>query len=123
MKCTGMTAKQFNKHVPVGTPVRYYPIIGGAEFIETRTRSEAWNLGHGEPVVKVTGTTGGVVLEAIETIEGAETEDGSKKDLVFLTEMRERLENARNGDQAEFDYLAQMMDDWIAELELKAEDK
>ena len=39
------------------------------------------------------------------------------RDLEFLKEMKERLELARNGDETEFDFLAQMIDDWIAELD------
>lgn len=42
-----------------------------------------------------------------------------EKDLAFLKEMRERLENARNGDFAEFDYIQQMLNDWIDELEVE----
>lgn len=39
------------------------------------------------------------------------------RDLEFLKEMKERLERARNGDETEYDFLAQMIEDWIAELE------
>ena len=63
-----MSAERFNKLFPVGTAVNFFPIIGGEGFDTTETRSEAWELGHGEPVVKVKGRTGGVCLEAIETI-------------------------------------------------------
>lgn len=61
-----MTANDFNVLYPVGTTVKYHPIIGGAEFIETKTRSEAWHLGHGEAVVKIEGRAGGVSLRALE---------------------------------------------------------
>jgi len=65
-KCAGLAAAEFNRIVPVGTPVKYCPIIGEEHFIETKTRSEAWELGHGAVVVKVEGKAGGVILEAIE---------------------------------------------------------
>ena len=32
----------------------------------SKTRSIAWELGHGEPVVKIEGGVGGVLLEALE---------------------------------------------------------
>lgn len=77
MECTGMTAIQFNKLFPIGTPVRFYPVIGGPKFIETKTRMAAWslnhgspeNIGHGTPVVAVEGRAGGMLLDAIETID------------------------------------------------------
>ena len=39
----------FNAKVPIGTAVRYYPLAGNPEHIETQTRSEAWlsASGHG----------------------------------------------------------------------------
>lgn len=69
MRCTGMTASQFNNAFPVGTPVRYFSIIDEAEFIESKTRSEAWQLGHGASVVLIEGKSGGKLLDAIETID------------------------------------------------------
>ena len=63
-----ITAVEWNQRFPVGTPVRYHPIIGDKEFITSKTRSEAWELGHGAPVVKIEGRTGGVALEAIDVI-------------------------------------------------------
>ena len=64
-----MTAEQFNAQVPVGTRVKYFPIIGGKEFICTNTRSEAWEM-CGAAIVKVEGKAGGVDIEAIEVLEG-----------------------------------------------------
>jgi hypothetical protein len=61
-----MDAKEFNEQYSVGTRVRYYPIIGGREFVETETRSEAWTLPSGADVVMVKGRAGGVSLKAIE---------------------------------------------------------
>jgi hypothetical protein len=67
-----MTANQWNHHYPVGTPVTAYPGVHpeyAAEIgltdvptLETHTRSHAWNLGHGEPVVMVDGYAGGISL-------------------------------------------------------------
>lgn len=71
-----LTADQFNARHPIGTPVIAYPgvrpeyaaEIGLREYprLQTRTRSRAWNLGHGEPVVAVEGYAGGICLEHID---------------------------------------------------------
>ena len=51
-------------------------------------------------------------------IEGEKMPAQNKNtDLNFLKEMKERLKLAREGDETQFDFLAQMIDDWIAELE------
>ena len=63
-----ITATEWNRRFPVGTPVLYHPIIGDKEHITSKTRSEAWELGHGAPVVKIEGLTDGVALEAIDVI-------------------------------------------------------
>lgn len=63
-----MTAAQWNEKHPVGTKVRYYPILGHDENVETKTRSEAWELGGGDAVVKVEGRAGGVALTNIEVV-------------------------------------------------------
>ena len=65
------TAASWNAAYPVGTPVRYYPIIPQIELcppIETRTRSEAWTLGDGSVVVLVEGKSGGVHLSHVEVV-------------------------------------------------------
>lgn len=64
-----MKADEWNQRYPVGTPVRYHPIIDDHESVVSKTRSEAWELGHGAAVVKIEGRTGGVLLEAIEVID------------------------------------------------------
>lgn len=56
---------EFNQRVPVGTPVRYYPVQGERDFIESKTRSVAWTLGHGALVVAIEGRTGGVLVQAL----------------------------------------------------------
>lgn len=64
-----MTADEWNAAHPVGTPVRYWPVLPphpGIEPLDTVTRSEAWTLGHGEPVASVKGRTGGVLLSHLE---------------------------------------------------------
>ncbi|MCY2966056.1 MAG: hypothetical protein NT069_20900 [Planctomycetota bacterium] len=59
-------ATEWNQRVPVGTPVKYSPAVGPA--VEGVTRSEAWCLGHGKPVVLITGKTGGVALSHLEVM-------------------------------------------------------
>lgn len=61
-----MKSKEFNNAYPIGTKVKYYPIIGGDKFIEAKTRSEAWELGSGHTIVKIDGRPGGVSVEALE---------------------------------------------------------
>jgi hypothetical protein len=73
---TDLNADQWNRYHPIGTPVIAYPGIrpeyaaelGITDFprLETRTRTPAWNLGHGEPVVSVEGYAGGISLEHID---------------------------------------------------------
>jgi len=57
-----MTAEQFNQLHPIGTAFRYYSIAGVSEYIETKTRSECWELGDGHPVVLIQGKSGGVSI-------------------------------------------------------------
>ncbi len=70
-----LTADQFNARYPIGTAVIAYPgvrpkdpaaAVFGVPRLETRTRSIAWNLGHGEPVVAVDGYAGGISLGHID---------------------------------------------------------
>ncbi len=56
----GMSVDAFNDTHAVGTACRYYPIAGDPQHVKTKTRSEAWALGHGAVVVNVEGRTGGV---------------------------------------------------------------
>ena len=65
---TILTAATFNEAYPEGTRFRYYPVRGDDKFIETRTRSPAWELGHGAPVVLVEGRTGGVCIEHLRHV-------------------------------------------------------
>jgi hypothetical protein len=69
---TDLTATQWNERFPIGTPVIAYPGVrpeysgDGYTRLETHTRSRAWNLGHGEPVVAVDGYAGGISLKHID---------------------------------------------------------
>ena len=63
-----MTADEFNELYPVGTAVRYHSIIDSREYIDSKTRTTAWTLGHGAAVVSVNGFSGGVGLEALDIV-------------------------------------------------------
>lgn len=68
-----MKAEEFNAAYPVGTKVTYYPLRGENDELvkndpdhpplSTKTRTEAWTLGHGAVVVSVEGKSGGVSIE------------------------------------------------------------
>lgn len=65
-----MNADEWNAKYPPGTHVKYTPVLGeemGA--VTSRTRSEAWTLGHGDAVVAIEGRAGGVLLEALTVLE------------------------------------------------------
>lgn len=57
-----MTASEWNERNPVGTPVRYFPVKGEWDHVDSETRSIAWDLYSGTPVVKIKGRVGGVAL-------------------------------------------------------------
>lgn len=69
-----LTAEQWNASHPVGTPVTAYPGVRPEDpaapdlctVLTTQTRTPAWTLGHGEPVVSVDGYAGGISLEHID---------------------------------------------------------
>lgn len=87
-----MNAEEWNARYPVGTPVVAYPSIrpehavavayreaaeAGRTFrsdtdpctrLETTTRTPAWTLGHGEPVVSVEGYAGGIALTHVDVV-------------------------------------------------------
>lgn len=64
-------AEQFNESNPVGTRVRYYPIVGEPKFIESVTRTPAWALPCMEAVVSIEGKSGGLSLDHIEILPAA----------------------------------------------------
>lgn len=55
---------------PVGSAVRYWPVLGEDEPVEAEVRSEPWALGHGAIVVKITGKTGGVLVSHLDRLDG-----------------------------------------------------
>ena len=61
-----MNADEWNAAHPVGTPVVAYPAFRSDQPLYTHTRSEAWTLGHGTPVVKVVGYAGGIALTHVD---------------------------------------------------------
>ncbi|MBT0772326.1 hypothetical protein KIH74_25500 [Kineosporia sp. J2-2] len=63
-----MSAAQWNAENPVGTRVRYWPWTREGEGFESTTRSEAWTLPSGAPVVMVDGYPGGIYLTHLEVI-------------------------------------------------------
>lgn len=55
---------------PEGTRVRFWPMRGyDDEFEDAEIRSEVWRLGHGDPIVKITGRAGGVALDHLCKLE------------------------------------------------------
>jgi hypothetical protein len=60
-----MTAAQFNARYPVGTLVRYYPLVNSRAFTPTATRTEAWDLSDGRAVVALVGFNGGKSIEHV----------------------------------------------------------
>ncbi len=75
------TVEAWNAQCPVGTQVRYYPVLpqpAGIPAVETTTRSEAWTIGSGHGLVLLTGKSGGVSLLHLEVLtavsRGAENE-------------------------------------------------
>lgn len=67
------TAESWNAAHPVGTRVRYWPILPATPPHaprETVTRSEAWTLQGGHILVMIVGVSGGVHLSHVEALEG-----------------------------------------------------
>lgn len=60
------------EELPSGTLVRYWPGAREGAGTISRTRSEVWELGHGTPVVKVDGYSGGIALTHVEVLGTAE---------------------------------------------------
>lgn len=75
-----MSTEEFNARYPVGTPVVAYPLTRPEhnmpdffERLETVTRTPAWTLGCGTPVVSVDGYAGGITLTHVDVIAKAVT--------------------------------------------------
>ena len=58
--------EHWNSHYPPGTPVELTNDDG--QIVRTLTRSPAWLLGSGHPVVSVEGRTGGYLLDRIRPV-------------------------------------------------------
>ncbi len=56
---------EWNAKHPTGTRVLYFPTAGSFSHMRTTTRSYAWRLASGDPLVKVEGVVGGVSLEHV----------------------------------------------------------
>lgn len=57
------TADLLNELYPVGTPVRYWSVMGDESYVDSKTRSIAWELGYGRAVVSIEGKSGGVAID------------------------------------------------------------
>lgn len=71
MRKAWQRCEEFNKRVPIGTKVTYRSREIDGEKIEdklTKTRSEAWALHSGHPVVMIEGRSGGVSLDHVQVI-------------------------------------------------------
>lgn len=68
-----MNAQQFNEEYSIGQLVELENDFGKKE--KTYTTSIAWELGHGEPVVKLAGKTGGYSLDRVTPITNQQQED------------------------------------------------
>lgn len=65
----GPTADQWNTTHPIGTPVHAWPGTLNEQPLRTHTRTPAWELGSGYPVVSVDGHAGGIHLTHIEPLK------------------------------------------------------
>jgi hypothetical protein len=61
---------EWNSLYPVGTPVTRYKLVNPcAEPEQTETRSEAWLMHGGIPMVMVDGIAGGVLLQSVKPLD------------------------------------------------------
>jgi hypothetical protein len=63
--------RNWNANYPVGTAVKYFPILGDEEFRLRRTRTEAQVLSGHTSVVWLAGESGCVCLDNCSPIEGS----------------------------------------------------
>lgn len=73
----------WNQTHPVGTPVLYWPGARTGPGTVSRTRSEAWTLGHGAAVVAVEGYAGGIALTHVIPLDEANEHDPDGDALPF----------------------------------------
>jgi hypothetical protein len=98
-------AADFNAHYPVGTRVIAYPsvrpeynaAIAAKTRLVTTTRTPAWTLGHGEPVVSVHGYAGGITLEHVDIDHDSPLRDGEHLAHVLTVENISRIDNWLDG--------------------------
>lgn len=64
------TAEEWNIKHPIGTVVNAWPGTRDGAGLRTKTRSLAWTLGSGDPVVAVEGYPGGIALTHVEPVNG-----------------------------------------------------
>ena len=62
----------WNSQYPVGTAVRFHPVIGGPAYRERKTRTEAYVLSGHTACIFLEGESGCVALDACEPIDKAE---------------------------------------------------
>lgn len=67
-----MTADEWNARYPIGTQVLYRPYVNDPRAVQATTRSEAWKLDCLDPVVLITGHTGGVWLKSLAVLSPPE---------------------------------------------------
>ncbi|MFI5992405.1 hypothetical protein ACIBAC_11210 [Streptomyces sp. NPDC051362] len=91
-----MNAETFNSRFPIGTPVFAYPATRDDEALISRTRTPAWELGHGEPVVSVDGYAGGICLTHVDVMTEADWEAARiEREAVVATRREALLEAVR----------------------------
>jgi hypothetical protein len=66
-----MTTEEWNARHKIGTGVLVK--LDDGRLWQTRTRSEAWNLGHGQPVVMLEGRSGGYDLSRVKPHQPQDT--------------------------------------------------
>jgi hypothetical protein len=68
------SAARFNECWPIGTCVKYYPALAtNSDYVESKTRSEAWAISSGSVIILIEGKSGGVSLGHIEVLPGQPT--------------------------------------------------
>lgn len=56
------------EEIKIGKKVKYFPIFGIDQFVETEIKSEPWDC-CGSIICRVDGVSGGVDIENLEEIE------------------------------------------------------
>lgn len=66
LKTLERECREWNAKHAIGTVVKYFPIIGGSDFREHATRSEASVLSGHTAVIWLDGVSGCVALDAVK---------------------------------------------------------